>query len=129
MKVLLVNGSPNREGCTHRALSEAAAALNGEGILTEIFWIGNEPAGGCIACRKCGEIGKCALDGAVNEFRPKAYEADGFVFGTPVHYAAASGNITGFMDRLFFSEMCGNANRAFRMKPAAAVVSARWAAQ
>lgn len=125
MKVLLVNGSPNKEGCTYTALFEVAKTLNQEGIDTEIFWIGNKPVGGCIACRKCGETGKCVLEDSVNVFRLKAYEADGFVFGTPVHYGAAGGNMTGFMDRLFYSELCGNGNKAFRMKPGAAVISAR----
>jgi len=125
MKVLLVNGSPNKEGCTYTALSEVERVLNLEGIVTEIFWIGNKPIGGCIACRKCGEIGKCVFDDAVNAFRQEAYEAAGFVFGTPVHYASAGGNMAAFMDRLFYSEALGNANRAFCMKPAASVVSAR----
>lgn len=125
MKVLLVNGSPNKEGCTYTALCEVAAALNKEKIATEIFWIGNKPIGGCIDCRKCREKGKCVFDDIVNEFRLQAYEADGFIFGSPVHYAAVSGNMTAFMDRLFFSEVCGNHNKAFYMKPAAAVVSAR----
>ena len=62
---------------------------------------------------------------AVNECRKKALEADGFIFGTPVHYAAASGSMTAFMDRLFYSEFCGNQNKAFYLKPAAAVVVAR----
>ena len=52
-------------------------------------------------------------------------EADGFIFGTSVHYAAASGAMTAFMDRLFYSEFCGNLNKAFYLKPAAAVVVAR----
>lgn len=125
MKVLLVNGGPHKTGCTNRALQEVAVILVQEGIDTEIFWIGNKPVGGCIACRKCSELGKCVFDDAVNQFREKAYEADGFVFGTPVHYAAASGNMTAFMDRLFYSEFCGNQNKAFYMKPAAAVLSAR----
>ena len=125
MKVILVNGSPHKEGCTFTALSEVAKMLNQEGIDTEIFWIQNKPVGGCIACMQCGDIGKCAFDDVVNEFRLKAYDADGVVFGTPVHYAAASGNMTAFMDRLFFSEMRGNEGKAFRMKPAAAIISAR----
>ncbi|MBQ7795251.1 MAG: flavodoxin family protein [Lachnospiraceae bacterium] len=125
MKVLLVNGSPHKEGCTYTALCEVAETLNKEGIETEIFWIRNKQIGGCIACKKCIEIGKCAFDDVVNEFKEKAYEADGFVFGSPVHYAAASGNMTAFMDRLFYSELCGNGNKAFYLKPAAAVVSAR----
>lgn len=125
MKVLLVNGGPHKEGCTYTALCEVAETLNKEGIETEIFWIGNKPLGGCIACKSCVKNGKCVFDDVVNEFREKAYEADGFVFETPVHYAAASGNMTAFMDRLFYSEFCGNGNQAFYMKPAAAVISAR----
>lgn len=125
MKVLVVNGSPHREGCTYTALCEVAETLNKEGINTELFWIGNKPIGGCIACLRCRETGACVFDDVVNEFRKKACEADGFVFGSPVHYAAASGNMTAFMDRVFYSELGGNGNRAFYMKPAAAVVSAR----
>ena len=125
MKVLLVNGSPHKEGCTYTALSEVADTLNKEGIETEIFWIGNKPVGGCIACLKCREKGSCVFDDVVNRFREKAYEADGFVFGSPVHYAGATENMTAFMDRLFYSELGGNGNKAFYMKPAAAVVSAR----
>lgn len=125
MKVLLVNGSPHKSGCTNRALEEVAATLQKKGIETEMFWIGNKPIGGCIACKRCVQTGKCVFDDVVNTCREKAYEADGFVFGTPVHYGAASGNMTAFMDRLFYSELGGNQNKAFYLKPAAAVISAR----
>lgn len=128
MKVLLVNGSPHKSGCTNRALEEVAATLQKEGIETEMFWIGNKLIGGCIACKRCVQTGKCVFDDVVNTCREKAYEADGFVFGTPVHYGAASGNMTAFMDRLFYSELGGNQNKAFYLKPAAAVISARRAA-
>lgn len=123
MKVLLVNGAPHKEGCTYTALTEVEKELNKEGIETEIFWIGVKPISGCIACGKCFENGKCVFNDVVNEFAEKAKEADGFVFGTPVHYAAASGSITSFMDRLFYSTFT-NPN-LFRLKPAAAIISAR----
>lgn len=121
MKVLLLNGSPHEHGCTDTALREVARALEKGGVETEIFWIGNKPQGGCIACGACGKTGKCAFDGGVNDFARRAQTADGFVFGSPVHYAAASGNLTGFLDRLFYSAAPGT----FRLKPAAVVVSAR----
>lgn len=125
MKVLLVNGSPHKNGCTYTALCEAAKILNDEGIETEIFWIQNKPVGGCIACKSCVKTGKCIFDDVVNECREKAMEADGFIFGTPVHYASATGNMTAFMDRLFYSDFCGNSGKSFMFKPAATVVSAR----
>jgi multimeric flavodoxin WrbA len=107
------------------ALLEVAKTLNEEGVEAEIFWIGNKPVGGCTACRACFRAGKCVFDDVVNEFHQMAVNADGFVFGTPVHYAGASGSMTGFMDRLFYTELGGNGNKAFRLKPAAAVISAR----
>lgn len=125
MKVLLVNGSPHKNGSTNRALEEVATTLNKNGIETEIFRIGNRVLSGCIACKTCVKTGKCVFDDSVNKCREKALEADGFIFGTPVHYAAASGSMTAFMDRLFYSEFCGNHNKAFYLKPAATVVVAR----
>ncbi len=55
MKVLLVNGSPHKNGCTYTALCEVSSALNENGISTDIFWIGNKPISGCIACKMSGK--------------------------------------------------------------------------
>jgi multimeric flavodoxin WrbA len=121
MKTLLINGSPNAKGCTYTALQEVSQTLEKEGVTTELFQLGKKPVSGCIACMKCRETKRCAISDKVNEFLEKAKEADGFVFGSPVHFAAAGGAITSFMDRAFFAP-----DRAvFYLKPAAAVVSAR----
>ena len=53
MKVLLINGSPRKEGNTEIALAEVAKQLTKEGIASEIVWIGNKPIRGCIACGQC----------------------------------------------------------------------------
>ncbi len=42
MKVLLINGSPRKNGNTHLALSEVAKALNENGVETEIISIGTK---------------------------------------------------------------------------------------
>ena len=125
MKVMLVNGSPHKNGCTNRALEEIALALAAEGIDAEIFWIGGKPVGGCIGCGGCSRKGSCVFDDVVNEFRPKALEADGFIFGAPVHYAHAAASLLGFMDRAFYSNGRASEPDAFSFKPAAAVTSAR----
>jgi len=124
MKVLLVNGSPHADGCTYTALKEVANILNAEGIETEIFQVGTKPLAGCIACHKCVETGRCVFPDRVNEFLDLAKEADGFIFGSPVHYAAAGGAITSFMDRVFYAGGRSK-DRSFYLKPAAAVASAR----
>ena len=125
MKVMLVNGSPHKTGSTNRALEEIAQTLEAEGVETEIFWIGAKPVGGCVACKACARTGRCAFDDVVNEFRAKAADADGFVFGAPVHYAHAGASLLGFMDRLFYSNGRAGEPDVFRFKPAAAVTSAR----
>ncbi|KUO72541.1 MAG: NADPH-dependent FMN reductase [Clostridia bacterium BRH_c25] len=122
MKVLLINGSPKSKGCTYTALCEVAKELEKENIETEIFHIGNKPIRGCMACGGCSkdDSGKCVYDDdAVNIALVKAKEADGFIFGSPVHYAAASGQMTSFLDRFFYSGDC------FQYKPGAAIVSCR----
>ncbi|MFH0984474.1 MAG: flavodoxin family protein [Candidatus Omnitrophota bacterium] len=124
MKVLLVNGSPNEKGCTYTALEEVAKTLNAGGVETEIFQIGRTPLSGCIACRKCAELKRCVFSDRVNDFLDIAKNADGFVFGSPVHYASAGGAITSFMDRVFFADLLSG-RQSFYLKPAAAVVSAR----
>ena len=99
MKVLLINGSPHKEGCTYTALREVADTLEAEGIETEIVWIGTKPVAGCIACGTCRETGKCVFDDVVN--------------GGP------SGQIHAFLDRLFY------AGSGFAGKVGAAVMSCR----
>lgn len=120
MKVLLVNGSPRTKGCTYTALQEVVNTLNQQGIETEIFQVGAKPICGCIGCGVCSKTGKCFMNDVVNEFVEKAASADAFVFGSPVHYAAASGSITSFLDRAFYS-----GGSVFADKPGAAVVSCR----
>ena len=125
MKVMLVNGSPHKAGSTNRALEEVARTLEAEGIKAETFWIGAKPVGGCVACGSCAKLGRCAFNDVVNEFRSKAAEADGFVFGAPVHYAHAAASLLGFMDRLFYSNGRAGELDVLAYKPAAAVTSAR----
>ncbi|MBR2024117.1 MAG: flavodoxin family protein [Clostridia bacterium] len=120
MKVLLVNGSYHENGCTRTALDEVAKALHANGVETEIYWIGQNPVNGCKGCWACKKTKKCVIDDGVNEFVEKASEFDGFVFGSPVYYASASGALVSFMDRIFYS-----GGKSFAYKPAAAVVSCR----
>lgn len=120
MKVLLVNGSPKANGCTYTALCEVAGALEKNGIETEIVQVGTAPISGCIGCGACARTGKCFIEDGVNEFVEKAKQADGFVFGSPVHYAAASGALTSFLDRAFYGK-----SAVFAGKPGAAIVSCR----
>ena len=124
MNVLLINGSPNREGCTYTALGIVAEELKNAGVETDLVWVGNKPVSGCTACWSCrkSDAGRCAIDGdGVNAALELAENADGFVFGSPVHYASTGGAIASFLDRMFFA----GKSEYFAHKPGAGVASCR----
>lgn len=120
-KVLVLNGSPHVRGCTAAALDEVIRTLNAEGIETELIQVGSKNIRGCIACGRCGELGRCVFDDLVNEVAPKLEEADGLVVGSPVYYGSPNGTILSFLDRLFYST--GGVSK--HLKVGAAVVSCR----
>ncbi len=121
MKVLLVNGSSRKNGCTNKGLEIIAETLKENGVDSEIFWIGNK-VNGCLACRYCKKDNKgCIQDDVVNRFAELANTADGFIFGSPVYFAGPNGNIKSFMDRFFYSVN----KESIRLKPFAVITSAR----
>ena len=104
MKVVLINGSPHRNGNTFIALSEVAGALEKEGVQTEIIQLGIKAVQGCIACNKCAELGHCVFqDTLYNQVREALQEADGIVVGSPVYYAGPNGALCALLDRVFYS--------------------------
>ena len=120
MKVLLINGSSKEASCTFTALSEVAGALKKNGVATEIMYLGRDPIAGCTACLACRQTRRCRVDDKVNEILDRIDEFDGFVFGSPVYYASASGQICSFLDRLFYAS-----GGVFKYKPGASIVSCR----
>ncbi len=122
MKVLFINGSNNKNGCTFRALREIETILNKENIETEIIQLGADAVKDCIGCKSCAKNGnKCIFnDDIVNEIIEKAKNSDGFIFGSPVYYAHPSGRLLSVLDRVFYA-----GGKFFAYKPGAAVVSAR----
>lgn len=120
MKVLMLNGSPRKDGNTSVALREMEQVFAQEGIEWETVQVGQKDVRGCIACNKCGQTGKCVFDDIVNELAPKFQEADGLVVASPVYYASANPTLVALLDRLFYSTHFDKT-----MKVGASVVCAR----
>ena len=121
MKVLLINGSPHKDGNTFIALTQVAKSLNAENIETEIVHIGTKPMQGCVACRTCLTKGRCAFnDPLYDKVLGMLDEIDGIVIGSPTYYAGPNGTLCAFLDRLYYS---GGSHLAF--KPAACIAVAR----
>ena len=123
MKVLMINGSPRKQGNTFVALSEAAKTLEQQGIETEIVHIGVKPIRGCIACGQCKakQLSKCAFDDDVcNSISAKLDGADALIVGSPVYYGQPNGAVLSLIQRMFIS-----AGAKVQNKPAAAVCVCR----
>ena len=121
MKVLLINGSPHKKGCTYTALREVADELERQGIETEIFQLGTAAVRSCTACGQCAKTGRCVFDDdPVNECLDRLRQADGLIVGAPVHYAGPAGAVTALLDRMFYGK-----SGFLALKPAVAVVSCR----
>ena len=120
MKVLMINGSPRKNGNTSIALGEMERIFQEEGIQVETVQLGTQDIRGCIACLSCKKKGKCVFDDLVNQIAPQFEAADGLVIATPVYFASANGSLISFIDRLFYSTLFDKT-----MKVGAAVAVAR----
>ena len=123
MKVLLINGSPRKNGNTATALAEVQRQLTEEGIESEIVWIGNKPIRGCCACGQCKEkaLGACVFnDDVCNNISAKFADADALIVGSPVYYGQPNGALLSIIQRAFYSNGANIAG-----KPAASIAVCR----
>lgn len=120
LKVLILNGSPRKNGNTSIAIGEMEKVFAQSGVEAETVQIGQLDVRGCIACGTCFERGKCVFDDIVNELAPKFEAADGLVIASPVYYASANATLIACLDRLFYSTHFDKT-----MKVGASVVCAR----
>lgn len=126
MKVIGFNGSPRKDGNTYHALTVVGEALMKEGIEFEVIHVGNKAVRGCMACMGCvkNQNERCVIvNDEVNDWIQKMKEADGMIFGSPVHYAGIAGTMKSFLDRAFFVTSVNNS--MLRHKVGAAVVAVR----
>lgn len=126
MKVLAINGSPNKEGNTFHALMMIGSKLKEQGIDFEILHIGNKAIRGCLGCGKCrqNKDEKCAITtDSINDYVQSMKQADGLILAAPVHYSGIPGTMKSFLDRTF--QVAGSNGGLFRHKVGATVVAVR----
>ena len=120
LKVLLLNGSPRKDGNIALALGEMEKVFAELGVEYETIRLGREDIRGCIACESCRRTHRCVFNDIVNELAVKFEAADGLVIGSPVYYGSANGTLMSALQRLFYSTSFDKS-----LKVGASVVSAR----
>ncbi|MFA5515589.1 MAG: flavodoxin family protein [Desulfuromonadales bacterium] len=126
MKVVAFSGSARKDGNTAILVREVFAALENEGIETELVQLAGERLRGCIACGRCWQTkdGSCAIkDDCINDCIGKMIEADGILLASPTYFADVTTEIKALVDR------AGMTTRAsgdlLRRKVGAAVIAVR----
>ena len=120
MKVLLINGSPRKNGNCARLLTEAQKIFEAEGVEVVRYDIGAKDVRGCMACGGCATKGECVLGGDVPMLAKELASSDGMIVASPVYYASPNGSVISLLDRLFMSANCD-----LRMKVGACFAVAR----
>ena len=101
MKVLILNGSPRKNGNT-RTLLTALAEEAGKNHQVELVDLQSQkiaPCLGCDACRKNG--GTCVQKDDAPALLQKVLEADCIIFGSPVYWWGISAQLKLAIDRLY----------------------------
>ena len=122
MKVLLVNGSPHKNGNTYNALKIVEEVLIDNGIETIWFNLGTHPINGCLGCDNCINTNRCINNNdGCNELIEKIIESSGVIIASPVYFASVNGALCALLDRAFYA--ASNYGKLFKGKLAASVVS------
>jgi multimeric flavodoxin WrbA len=126
MRVIALNGSPNKDGNTSIMINRVFAEIEKEGIQTEMVQVGGRRISGCRACFKCfaNKDGRCSIDNDIlNECIEKMTVADGIILGSPTYFSNVTAEMKALIDR---AGLVATANDyPFKRKVGAAVVAVR----
>jgi multimeric flavodoxin WrbA len=122
-KVLLISGSPKKEGNTAQLMDECRKVIEANGVAAEVVSFAGMKIQSCIACRKCATKGECGLDDGLNEVIKKLRECQGLIVGTPVYFGTARGAVMSALQRIGY--VSRNTNFFLTGKVGGAVAVAR----
>lgn len=99
-KVLLVSGSPRKDGNTMQLLKDCARVIEDNGVKAELLSLAGKRVAACLACEKCAGAGKCSQDDIVNELIEKLRGSRGFIVGSPVYFGTPRGDLMNLLQRV-----------------------------
>ncbi|MDR3330055.1 MAG: flavodoxin family protein [Mycoplasmataceae bacterium] len=106
MKVLLINGSPQKNGNTKAALKIMQEVFEQNKVDVEILQLGGINIHGCSGCRTCWKTKnkKCVLNDDLTPIMDKCFQNDvgAIVIGSPTYFANVTTEVKAFIDRVGF---------------------------
>ncbi|MHA2181201.1 MAG: flavodoxin family protein [Promethearchaeota archaeon] len=101
MKILGISCSPHKKGNTVILLEETLKGAAEHGADTELFSVSGKDIKGCDACYSCITTGECHNQDDMQLLYTKLIEADGIVYGSPIHFYGITAQAKAIMDRTF----------------------------
>lgn len=102
MKIVMLTGSPHKEGTTARLAEEFTAGATSKGHSVVRIDAGLEKVSPCIACFHCvSNDGVCVHDDAMTRILPEILSADMIVLVTPIYYYGMTAQLKTVLDRCF----------------------------
>lgn len=102
MKILAINGSPNKAGFSAGALEIAASALERRGAQVERLHLADVELRDCLGCFQCLRTGACPLRDGVDGVIERMRAADGFVVASPVRNGLTTALYKRFYERITY---------------------------
>ena len=99
MKILVLTGSPNRDGSSHFLASEFIRGAEEAGHAVRVVDAARVDVAPCTGCIDCGYNGPCVQKDDMETIRPLILDADMLVFVTPLYYYGMSAQLKTLIDR------------------------------
>lgn len=102
MRIVLLNGSPRKNGATAKILHEFEQQLLTHNCSTEFVNISELVFSPCAGCCSCYKTGECYMKDDAESLSVKIAKADGVIIGSPTYVSNVSGQLKQFIDRGHF---------------------------
>ena len=100
MKILILNGSPRKNGKVAQILHAMEKRLQEDGSDTVFVDVNSLDFKCCIGCMKCRESGKCILpQDAAHNIGEALQACDALIVGSPVYWGNINGKLKSLFDR------------------------------
>ena len=126
VKAIGIIGSPRKNGNTEILTRHTLAAIEEEGLATEIIRLAGRDIRPCNACMVCRKEERCPIEDDLFPLYIKMKEADAIILSSPVYYGSATALLKAFMERTGY---ISGSRKAFAGKVGGPLVVARRAGQ
>jgi multimeric flavodoxin WrbA len=107
MKIVIINGSPRKNGATNKILNQFNKNIIKEVSDVEINYINliDENPAFCLGCQNCYKTGKCIIKtDRMEEIHDLIEQSDGIIFGSPTYSCNVSGLFKVFHSRVHMTD-------------------------